>query len=232
MPTSRVSPARPDTVAGSLTAVGSVVVKRTREVPSTSPTTFTASATALAPGLDGSPTGVAFAAGVLGVLPAHEAVATSAAPAIRVVFHDVRMEISRCRGADLSGGYGRELSCVHGTGDRAAQGTFLRARRKLGASERAEREIHVQPVGELREVAARELLDPADPVANRVDVQVQPLGSAAPRSGALEERLEGLAQAGPGARVVVQHRLQHADRERAAHLVGHGGEQRDVRGDL
>src|SRR5918999_5686569 len=128
MPTRRVSPSMPDTGTGSPSAVPAVV-NRTSEVPSTRPTmSMESTAPRVAADAAGPPTGGLSAAGSWSV-PAHETVATRAAPAIRAFFHDVYTEISRCWGADLSGGHGRELSCVHGAGERADQTTFPRAGR-------------------------------------------------------------------------------------------------------
>ena len=64
----------------------------------------------------------------------------------------------------------------------------------LTSSRAAEREPELDPVLGLAEVAAGQLLDPADPVAERMPVAVEVAGGPLPLPVALDERLERAEQ--------------------------------------
>ena len=74
-------------------------------------------------------------------------------------------------------------------------------------------------------VAPGQLLDPPDPVADGVDVDVHPDRAYVPRSGAGQELPQRRQQLGPVLVVVGQQRAEQALAERAQHAGGHAGQQ-------
>src|SRR4051812_34289885 len=87
-------------------------------------------------------------------------------------------------------------------------------------SQGLERQKHVHPVLEARQIATGQLLNAFDPVANGVDVQMQRLRRTGPGTRAGEECLERGEQVGMGTAVVLEDRSENTVGVRTPYVVG------------
>jgi xanthine dehydrogenase accessory factor len=107
--------------------------------------------------------------------------------------------------ADPSGGPHRT---AHPGADLAAHRPSWRAPAGWSTGGEPQRQEEVDPVLEPAQVAAGQLFDPVDPIAQGVDVHMQPGGAPAPRATAVEKPVERTQQVGLVNPVVLLHRTE------------------------